>query len=213
MTATVANLSPGCNEVVPSLNLGQGIPVPTIVGLVQPAGIIISIWQYNNPLHAYLALYFSDSAAPTDASAAGPFQSIFICTSNSGIFGTGTAQTTSTLSCPAGFVLTGNQCVQTTTNSGCPVGFVLTTAGCLPFGTSGCPAGSVLTTGGCFPIGGGCPPGFVVVPGGCLPAGTGGGGCPPGFVLTTGGCLPANGSAGLCPIGFFFNPALNACTQ
>lgn len=86
--ATVA-LSRGCNEVITAANTAAGTPVSTIVGQVQPGGIVVSVWRFDNSLHAFQAGFFSTAGAPTDFSTTGPSQSLFICVSASGTFPTG----------------------------------------------------------------------------------------------------------------------------
>jgi hypothetical protein len=59
------------------------------VGLVQPNGIVVSVWMFNNSLHAFQAGYFNVAGAPVDFTTVGPNQSLFICVSASGTFPAG----------------------------------------------------------------------------------------------------------------------------
>jgi hypothetical protein len=63
-------------------------PFATIAGLVTPGGQVVSIWMFNNSLHAFQAGYFSTAGAPTDISTVGPNQSLFICVSGAATFPT-----------------------------------------------------------------------------------------------------------------------------
>jgi hypothetical protein len=82
------SLSRGCNEVITGPSVAANTPVSTVAGLVQPAGIVVSIWQFNNSTHAFQAGYFNPAGAPTDFSTTGPGQSLFICVSGAGTFPT-----------------------------------------------------------------------------------------------------------------------------
>jgi hypothetical protein len=82
LTTTPANttLSRGCNEVV--VNANGGLTAQQVLALASTPGNVVSIWQYNNSLHAFQALYFSTSGAPTDISSVGAgSQSVFYCVS------------------------------------------------------------------------------------------------------------------------------------
>lgn len=193
---STVSLSAGCNEVVLVGLLGSATPIATIVGMVQPAGIVSSAWQYNNAAHLYLALYFATPGAPTDTTTAAAFQSVFICTSSSGTVSSQAASSTQAApvsGCPAGTLLTVIGCSPVTTAQGCLIGLAPTLAGCLPVGSGGCSAGFQLTSFGCLPVSSsfGCPAGFALVP-------------------TLGGCLPLQGT-GACPIGFIANPLTGGC--
>ncbi len=85
-----ANLSPGCNQVITSSSLTAGSPLSTIVNVVQPGGIVVSIWQFNNATHKFQAGYFSVSGAPVDFSTVGPTQSLFVCVNSNGAYQPGT---------------------------------------------------------------------------------------------------------------------------
>jgi hypothetical protein len=86
--ALTTSLSRGCNEVITGPSVAANTPVSTVAGLVQPAGIVVSIWQFNNSTHAFQAGYFNPAGAPTDFSTTGPGQSLFICVSGAGTFPT-----------------------------------------------------------------------------------------------------------------------------
>jgi hypothetical protein len=81
-STTPANttLTRGCNEVV--VNANGGLTAQQVLALASTPGNVVSIWQYNNSLHAFQALYFSTSGAPTDISSIGAgSQSVFYCVS------------------------------------------------------------------------------------------------------------------------------------
>jgi hypothetical protein len=81
-TPASAQLTRGCNEVV--LNAGNGMTSAQVLALANPTASVVSIWQFNNSLHAFQALYFNTSGAPTDISSIGAgSQSVFYCVSNS----------------------------------------------------------------------------------------------------------------------------------
>jgi len=81
-------LSRGCNEVITGPSVAANTPVSTVAGLVQPGGIVVSVWMFNNSLHAFQAGFFSPAGAPLDFSTVGPGQSLFICVSGAGTFPT-----------------------------------------------------------------------------------------------------------------------------
>jgi hypothetical protein len=81
-------LSRGCNEVITGPSVAANTPFATIAGLVTPGGQVVSIWMFNNSLHAFQAGYFSTAGAPTDISTVGPNQSLFICVSGAATFPT-----------------------------------------------------------------------------------------------------------------------------
>jgi hypothetical protein len=91
--AATVSLTRGCNEVIlPGSLLATGaasITGANIVAAVQPAGVVVSIWQFNNSLHAFQALYFSTAGAPTDIASVAPGSSVFICVSSTATFPTG----------------------------------------------------------------------------------------------------------------------------
>jgi hypothetical protein len=76
-------LSPGCNEVVLTQNEQTAGPA-TLASLVQPSGIVVSIWQFSNTTHTMQAVYFSTPGAPTDSSSLMGSQSAFVCVNGSG---------------------------------------------------------------------------------------------------------------------------------
>jgi hypothetical protein len=86
-----ANLTRGCNEVVtgPSVALApvSGSVSALVNNLVSPSGNVVSVWMFNNSLHAFQAGYFNP-AGPTDFSTIAPGQSIFICVSGNASFNT-----------------------------------------------------------------------------------------------------------------------------
>jgi len=86
--ATVA-LNRGCNEVLTPANLAGNASATAVLALVSPSSVVVSIWQFNNSLHAFQALFFNTAGAPTDISSVGPNQSIFICVSGAATFATG----------------------------------------------------------------------------------------------------------------------------
>ncbi len=190
-------VSPGCNEVVIGNGVGAVTQATTIVTLVQPSGIVNSIWQYNNPLHVYLAIYFASPGAPVDATTAVANQSVFICVTGGGAASSQTAsqaQTTQPGTCPVGSIATNFGCVPVSTAQGCPIGFVPVIGGCLPIGSAGCNAGFPLANGNCIPPtqGGGCPFGFFLAP-------------------SLGGCVPLQNN-GFCPVGSIINLVTGICT-
>jgi hypothetical protein len=89
--STTVNISPtpastaltrGCNEVV--INAGAGLTQAQVLALASPSSVVVSIWQFNNSLHAFQALYFNTAGAPTDiSSVGGGSQSVFYCVSGS----------------------------------------------------------------------------------------------------------------------------------
>jgi hypothetical protein len=80
-TPASASLTRGCNEVV--LNAGNGLTQAQVLALASPTANVVSIWQFNNSLHAFQALYFNTAGAPTDISSIGAgSQSVFYCVSN-----------------------------------------------------------------------------------------------------------------------------------
>lgn len=85
-TSPTVALSRGCNEVITPSNTAANTPIATIVGLVQPNGIVVSVWMFNNSLHAFQAGYFNVAGAPTDFSTVNANQSLFICVSAAGTF-------------------------------------------------------------------------------------------------------------------------------
>ena len=193
--AGTTNLLAGCDEVVLTSGFGANTPVTTIVVMVQPSGIVTSVWQFSNSLHTFLAVFFSTPGAPTDANTVGASQSVFMCVSDSGIFAPQAPQGASATSCADGFVLTASGCLPTASIGGCPAGFGATVSGCQP-------------------LSGSCAAGFAFVPGfgGCVPI-SGTGACPAGFVAiaTLGGCVPLS-TVGGCPVGFFFNTVTGTCS-
>jgi hypothetical protein len=161
-----ANLLPGCDELVLPTGFGANTPATTLVAMVQPGGIVTSVWQFSNSLHIFIALYFGTVGAPTDATTAGASQSVFICVSVGGTF---VPQGASTTSCADGFVATPGGCLPV--SGSCTAGFFFAPAlgGCVPMsGTSACPAGfvAIVSLGGCVPLStvGGCPVGFFFNP-------------------------------------------------
>jgi hypothetical protein len=88
-TAATVALSRGCNEVLTPANLAGNASATAVLALVSPSSVVVSIWQFNNSLHAFQALFFNTAGAPTDISSVGPNQSIFICVSGAATFATG----------------------------------------------------------------------------------------------------------------------------
>jgi hypothetical protein len=79
--AATVTLTRGCNEVV--INAGAGMTAQQVLALASPTSSVVSIWQFNNSLHAFQALYFNTAGAPTDISSIGAgSQSVFYCVSN-----------------------------------------------------------------------------------------------------------------------------------
>ena len=85
-TAATVALSRGCNEVLTPASLVANATATQVLALVSPSSVVVSIWQFNNSLHAFQALYFNTAGAPTDISSVGPNQSIFICVSGAATF-------------------------------------------------------------------------------------------------------------------------------
>ncbi|MHB8575868.1 MAG: hypothetical protein ACYDCQ_11130, partial [Dehalococcoidia bacterium] len=85
-SSPTVSLSRGCNEVITGPTTSAAASATVILGLVSPSSVVVSIWQFNNSLHAFQALYFSTAGAPTDISSVGPNQSIFICVSGAATF-------------------------------------------------------------------------------------------------------------------------------
>jgi hypothetical protein len=79
-------LNTGCNEVITGPSLAVNANSAAVLALVSSSFRVLSIWQYNNALHAFQALYFSTAGAPTDIASVGPNESIFICGTGSGTF-------------------------------------------------------------------------------------------------------------------------------
>jgi hypothetical protein len=88
MSATPASvaLSDGCDQVLTPDSLAPGTSVSTVAGMVQPSGVVASIWSYSNGLHGWQAAYFSNSAAPLDVTSVGPHQSLLVCVTESASF-------------------------------------------------------------------------------------------------------------------------------
>jgi hypothetical protein len=82
---STVSLSTGCNEVITPPSLSPGSNSAAVLKLVTGFNVS-SIWMFNNATHTFQALYFSASGAPTDISAVGPGQSIFVCGTGSGTF-------------------------------------------------------------------------------------------------------------------------------
>jgi hypothetical protein len=82
---STVNLSTGCNEVITPPSLAPGSNSAAVLKLVTGFNVT-SIWMFNNATHTFQALYFSASGAPTDISAVGPGQSIFVCGTGAGTF-------------------------------------------------------------------------------------------------------------------------------
>jgi hypothetical protein len=81
-TPASSSLTRGCNEVV--INAGNGLTAAQVLALANPTSNVVSIWQFNNSLHAFQALYFNTTGAPTDiSSVGGGSQSVFYCVSGS----------------------------------------------------------------------------------------------------------------------------------
>jgi hypothetical protein len=87
-TPASSSLTRGCNEVV--VNAGNGMTSAQVLALANPTANVVSIWQFNNSLHAFQALYFNTAGAPTDISSIGAgSQSVFYCVSGSTAVTTG----------------------------------------------------------------------------------------------------------------------------
>ncbi|MHB8576390.1 MAG: hypothetical protein ACYDCQ_13775, partial [Dehalococcoidia bacterium] len=85
-SAPTVALSRGCKEVITGPTTPLAATATQVVALVSPSSAVVSIWQFNNSLHAFQALYFSTAGAPTDIASVGPNQSIFICVSGAATF-------------------------------------------------------------------------------------------------------------------------------
>jgi hypothetical protein len=89
INASVA-LTRGCNEVITGPSVATAPVNGTVSGLVtnlvSPSSNVVSVWMFNNSLHAFQAGYFNVSGAPTDFSAVAPGQSLFICVSGAATF-------------------------------------------------------------------------------------------------------------------------------
>jgi len=78
-------LTTGCNEVITPASLAAGSNGAAVAALATNFNVM-SIWVFNNATHTFQALYFSTTGAPTDISAVGPGQSVFVCGTGSGTF-------------------------------------------------------------------------------------------------------------------------------
>lgn len=78
-------LSTGCNEVITPASLAAGSNGAAVAALATNFSVS-SIWVFNNSTHTFQALYFAQAGAPTDISAVGPNQSVFICGTGAGTF-------------------------------------------------------------------------------------------------------------------------------
>ena len=88
MNPAVVVLTRGCNEVV--INAGAGLTAAQVLALASPSSNVVSIWQFNNSLHAFQALYFNTAGAPTDIGSVGAgSQSVFYCVSGNTTVTTG----------------------------------------------------------------------------------------------------------------------------
>jgi len=83
------NLVRGCDEVITPATLAQNTPIATYVGTVNPSGVVVSVWQYNNGAQAFGGLFFSTPGAPTNGNSVGGNQSVFICVSAGATVGNG----------------------------------------------------------------------------------------------------------------------------
>jgi hypothetical protein len=81
-------LTRGCNEVITPANTPVGASFASIAAQVSPASAVVSIWVFNNALHAFQAGFFSTAGAPTDVASTGPNMSVFICVSGAATFPT-----------------------------------------------------------------------------------------------------------------------------
>ncbi|HLZ68884.1 MAG TPA: hypothetical protein VKV26_03140 [Dehalococcoidia bacterium] len=81
-----ANLNPGCNQIITPSSLAPGSPLSAVVNIVQPGGIVVSVWAFNNSTHKFQAGYFSASGAPVDFTTVGPAQSLFVCVNSNGAY-------------------------------------------------------------------------------------------------------------------------------
>jgi len=89
ISAATQPLFRGCNEVITPASIANNTPIATEVAAVSGTQVV-SVWQFNNSLRAFQALFFSMAGAPVDRSTVGPLQSIFICvSSDGGTFNTG----------------------------------------------------------------------------------------------------------------------------
>jgi hypothetical protein len=89
VNASVA-LTRGCNEVITGPSVATAPVSGTVSGLVtnlvSPSSAVVSVWMFNNSLHAFQAGYFNVSGAPTDFNSVAPGQSLFICVSGAATF-------------------------------------------------------------------------------------------------------------------------------
>lgn len=89
-----ANLSPGCNQVITPSSTAPGSPLSSIVSLIQPGNIVVSVWQFDNASKRFQALYFAMApAAPVDATTVGPAASLFVCVNAAGAYQPGNFST------------------------------------------------------------------------------------------------------------------------
>ncbi len=83
-------LTRGCNEVITGPSVATSPVNGTVSGLVanlvSPSSNVVSVWMFNNSLHAFQAGYFNVQGAPTDFSSVTPGQSLFICVSGAATF-------------------------------------------------------------------------------------------------------------------------------
>jgi len=79
------NLTTGCNEVITPAALAGGSNGAAVAALASGFNVM-SIWVFNNATHTFQALFFATAGAPTDISAVGPNQSVFICGTGAGTF-------------------------------------------------------------------------------------------------------------------------------
>lgn len=84
------SLTRGCNEVItgPSVATApvSGSVSALVSNLVSPSSNVVSVWMFNNSLHAFQAGFFNVAGAPTDFSTVAPGQSQFICVSGGATF-------------------------------------------------------------------------------------------------------------------------------
>jgi hypothetical protein len=85
--AATASLSAGCNQVLTPASLAAGTSIATLVGMVQPSGVVSSMWVFDNVSHTWQAVYFSGTGAPTNGpTSVGPGQSLLVCVTGSATF-------------------------------------------------------------------------------------------------------------------------------
>lgn len=73
-------LYPGCNEVV--VRTPAGTPISAVAALASPAGVVASVWRFDNGAQTWRAGYFSTAGAPLDfSSTSGGAEAYAVCVS------------------------------------------------------------------------------------------------------------------------------------